>query len=151
MLQACRSLVAIAVRSISAAADDVDLLQLRILVVIASLGSASLGDVAASAQIHLSRASRACDRLVTKDLIERVDDPENRRSLRLTLSPAGQRIVQRVMRARRTSITSALDQMRPRQRTQLTNGLRAFSEAVGEPAALDLWAVGWATSEGVDQ
>jgi DNA-binding MarR family transcriptional regulator len=129
----------------------VDLLQLRILVVIASLGRASLGDVAAAAQIHLSRASRACDRLVAKSLIERVDDPENRRSLRLTLSPAGERIVRRVMRARRSSITSALEQMRPRQRTQLTNGLRAFSEAVGEPADLDLWAVGWLTSEGVDE
>ena len=86
MLDACRSLVAISAWSVEAVADQVDLVELRILVVLATRGASSLKDLAEATRLHLSRASRACDRLVGKDLITRSDDPDDRRVLQLGLT-----------------------------------------------------------------
>ena len=61
--------------------------QVRALVVIASRGSVSLGELAAACGVHLTSASRLCDRLVAAGLMDRADDPANRRQLTLTLTP----------------------------------------------------------------
>ena len=45
--------------------------------------------------LHLTRASRLCDRLVAAGLLDRADDPANRRQLTLTLTPDGERVVRR--------------------------------------------------------
>ena len=67
--RACRILVAVAARSISAVEEEADLLQVRALVVIASRGPVSLGELAQAAGLHLTRASRLCDRMVQAGLI----------------------------------------------------------------------------------
>jgi len=129
VLTACRSLVAIAARSVEAVADQVDLVQLRILVVLSARGTASLSEVAEECRLHLTRASRQCDRLVGMDLITRVDDPEDRRSLQLSLTPAGHEIVARVTDARRESIAPVLARLSPTRRAELLRSLRDFSAA----------------------
>ena len=78
LLEACRSLVAISVRSLAAVSAQVDIVQLRVLVVIASRGSVSLGEAADATGITLSKASRTCDRLVGMRLLARADDPSDR-------------------------------------------------------------------------
>lgn len=144
LLDACRSLVAISVRSLSAVSSQVDLVQLRILVVIASRGSASLGELADATGITLSKASRTCDRLVGKRLVSRDDDPSDRRTLKLTLTPSGRRIVARVTQARRNAIAPMLAAMPTQRRYELMSALRDFT-AGAEPESRDLWALGWET------
>lgn len=144
LLDACRALVAISVRSVSAVSDQVDVVQLRILVVIASKKSVSLGEVADATGINLSKASRTCDRLVGRRLVGRDDDPADRRSLRLTLTAAGRRIVRKVMQARRDAIMPMLAAMPAQRRTELVDVLREFTTGV-KPESRDLWALGWET------
>jgi DNA-binding MarR family transcriptional regulator len=149
LLAACRVLVAISAQSIAAVEDVADLTQVRALVVVASRGSVSLGELSEAAHIHLTRASRLCDRLVMKGLLNRADDPANRRQLVLTLTPAGQDVVDEVMRRRREAIQPILERMgaqmtKPR-RAELTLLLNEFATAGGEPSDPDLWAMGWTT------
>lgn len=143
VLHACRSLVAIAAWSVDVVADEVDLMQLRVLVLIATRGAASLKAVVETTGAHPSRASRTCDRLVSKGLVSRTSDPADRRSLRLTLTPAGERIVRRVRRARRAAIAPALSAMSPHARADLLRALEDFAAASDGRRDGDLSALAW--------
>jgi DNA-binding MarR family transcriptional regulator len=142
---ACRILVAISARSIAAIDDVVDIAQCRALVVIASRGSVSLGELAGATSLHLSTTSRMCDRLVSTGLLDRADDPADRRQLTLTLTGEGRRLVREVMRRRKLGLTPLLARLPPGSRTQLVTSLRSLAEAAGEPADSDLWFMGWPT------
>ena len=143
VLDACRSLVAISAWSVEAVADEVDLVQLRILVVLASRGAASLKDVAEAAHLHLTRASRSCERLVGKKLITRSNDPADRRVLQLRLTPRGEAIVCNVTDARRDAVAPVLAAMSATRRTELVRSLRAFAAASGGIGAGDLSSLAW--------
>lgn len=147
MLAACRVLVAVSAQSIAAVEDIADLTQIRAMVAIASRGSVSLSELSEATRIHLTRASRLCDRLVAQGLVHRADDPANRRQLALTLTPAGADVVAQVMSRRRRAIQPILQrmkkQMSEQQRSDLTALLNEFATAAGEPSGPDLWAMGW--------
>jgi DNA-binding MarR family transcriptional regulator len=147
LLAACRVLVGISAQSIAAVEDVANVLQVRALVVIASRGPVSLGELAEAMNIHLTRASRLCDRLVLKGLINRTDDPDNRRQLTLTLTPSGRRLVDTVTAHRRRAIGPILarmtKQMPEQRRSEFVSILQEFVAAAGEPSHADLWALGW--------
>ena len=142
---ACRVLVAISAQSIAAVEDVVDLAQFRALVVIASRGSVSLAELAEAAGLHMSKASRMCDRMVGLGLVDRAEDPGNRRQLVLTLTPEGSRLVSDVMGRRRAALEPLLLRLPKDRRSQLVSLLREFADAGAEPADADLWFMGWAT------
>jgi DNA-binding MarR family transcriptional regulator len=145
VLTASRSLVAISAQSIAAVAERVDVVQLRVLVVVASRGSCTLGELADAAGLHVSTASRTCDRLVNQKLLYRTSPERDRRTLELRLAPAGADLLAAVSRRRRTAIRPALGRLSARQRKRLATALRDFAEAAGEPSARALWAMGWTT------
>lgn len=141
VLAACRYLVAVSVRSFDAVESQVNLLELRILVVTSSLPSPSLSDVAVATGVHLSRASRSCERLVQRGLLKRRDDPSDRRQLKLSLTSAGGRVLSQVTAARRAAVTPALARMAPGRVALLGELLEELSEAAGEPASSAAWEV----------
>ena len=145
VLGACRLLVAISVRSMAQAGDEVGATQLRALVVVASRGSLSLGALAEAVGISLSTASRMCDRMVESGLLNRADDPTDRRQVVLTLTADGQTVVQKVMRERKEALTAVLSRLSKTERSRLTTALPRFVEAGGEPEERELWALGWTT------
>src|SRR3954453_3184523 len=89
VLLASRTLVAISAQSIASGLDEVDVMQFRILVVAASQGPCSLGGIAEAVGLHVSTASRACDRLTAVGLLNRSAAANDRRDLELLLTPAG--------------------------------------------------------------
>lgn len=149
LLAACRVLVAVSAQSIAAVEDVADMTQVRALVIVASRGSVSLAELANAGHLHLTRASRLVDRLVVDGLMNRVDDPTNRRQVALTLTAAGERVVRRVMQRRREAIAPILAaltrQMTKGRRSELVALLREFAVAGGDPSDSDLWAMGWTT------
>jgi DNA-binding MarR family transcriptional regulator len=145
VLAACRILVTLSAQSIAAVEDVADMSQVRALVVIASRGSVSLGELATAADLHPSRASRLCDRLVAEGLINRADDPANRRQLTLTLTPSGEEVVRTVMQHRRDAIKPILARLTKQRRAELLSVLKEFASAGGEPSDLELWSMGWTT------
>ena len=151
LLLASRTLVAISAQSIAAVMDEVDLVQLRILVVVASRGPCSLGGVAEAVGLHVSTASRTCDRLETMGLLHRAASAADRRNLELTLTPDGEALVGRVLRARRTALQPVLAKLTSEKQKRLIAALRDFAEAAGEPSDRALWAMGWATDRQPDE
>ena len=143
---AARALVAISAESVAAVEDVVTPPQLRVLVMIASCGPLNLGAVARGLGVHPSNATRACDRLVSAGLLDRRDDPADRRNLQLQLTEDGHRLVENVMDRRRQAIAEVLERMPVLQRTALVPVLHTFAEAAGEIENEHLWAIGWTTT-----
>jgi DNA-binding MarR family transcriptional regulator len=145
VMAACRVLVAVSAQSIAAVEGVVDVTQFRALVIVASRDALSLSELADAAHIHLSKASRLCDRMVTMGLLNRADDPTDRRQLTLTLTPAGRQVVRTVMNRRRAAILPILERMSKEGRHKLVSALDEFATAGGELSEPDLWAMGWTT------
>jgi DNA-binding MarR family transcriptional regulator len=143
VLQACRILVAITARSHAAVPGAVDPLQVRALVVLRSRSALSLGELARAIGIHLPRASRLCDRLVSQGLVDRTDDPANRRQLLLRLTAAGRDVVDEVMRQRAEAIRPVLARMAPASRQNLVASLGDFDDAAEGFEEHELWTMAW--------
>lgn len=146
VMAATRVLVALSARSIAGLDGRITLPQFRVLVMVASTGPVNLGAVARALGVHPSNATRACDRLVTAGLLDRRDDPDDRRNLALELTGAGRALVDQVMDDRRAAITEVLERMPDEQRQALAPVLASFAAAGGEMPAADVWALGWTTS-----
>lgn len=147
VMSAARLLVALSARSVALVEDVVTLPQLRVLVIVASRGPLHLGAVAQGLDVHLSNATRACDRLVAAGLLDRRDDPADRRHLLLELTAAGRELVERVMGHRRAAIAEVLARMPAHEREVLAPVLRSFAAAGGEVPEPAAWALGWTTSD----
>jgi DNA-binding MarR family transcriptional regulator len=145
VMAAARVLVAVSAQSVAEVEDVVSLPQLRVLVVLASRGPLNLAAVAGRLGVHSSNATRACDRLVAAGLLDRRDDPADRRYLQLDLTDEGRRLVERVMDHRREAIMDALGRMSAVERVALVPVLRSFAAAAGEVEDERMWLMGWTT------
>jgi DNA-binding MarR family transcriptional regulator len=145
VMAAARVLVAVSARSVAEVDDVVSLPQLRVMVMLASCGALNLTAVARGLGVHSSNATRACDRLVAAGLVERRDDPADRRNLVLELTEQGKLLVERVMDHRRAAIADVLSRMPPVNRPALVPVLQAFAAATSKLQDEDAWSLGWTT------
>jgi DNA-binding MarR family transcriptional regulator len=143
VMAAALVLVGMSAQSVAAVNDVVSLPQLRILVMVASRGALNLAAVAAGLGVHSSNATRAVERLVVAGLLDRQDDPADRRNLLLELTASGRELVDRVMDHRRAAVTRILDGMAGDDRRALGAALSAFATAAGEVADDAVWSLGW--------
>ena len=111
VLTASRALMGAAVRSIASVEDDVTLAQYRALVLLVSRGEQNVSDLAEALGIHPSTATRLCDRLVGKALVDRTASTESRREINLTVTAAGRGVVRAVSARRRKEVTKIVEQM----------------------------------------
>ena len=132
VLYVSRALVAVAARSLAGVADDVTLPQHRALVVLATEGARSLGELAAALGVHTSTATRMCDRLVRKRLVRRRQSSEDRRAVVLELTPTGRELVAEVTERRRTEIARIVARVPRDARETLVSALSQFARAAGE-------------------
>jgi DNA-binding MarR family transcriptional regulator len=87
--------------SLAEAEASVTLPQLRVLVLTGDRAILSMAEVAELLDVHPSNATRLVERLVQAGLLDRRDDPQNRRQLQLTLTDAGAQLVRTVLDHRR--------------------------------------------------
>jgi DNA-binding MarR family transcriptional regulator len=149
VMLAARVLVGVTASSFTAIEDIITLPQLRVLVMISSRGPLNLAAVAEGLGVHPSNISRACDRLVGAGLLDRSDDPNDRRNLVLTLTDDGRRLLGQVNRQRRAHIEGILARMPRSSRESLVPALRAFADAADEHAEPNAWLLGWTTEQPV--
>ncbi|HTW09094.1 MAG TPA: MarR family transcriptional regulator [Acidimicrobiales bacterium] len=142
VLGASRALVAVAARSLVDVADDVTLVQYRVLVELAARGPQRLADLAAVLEVDPSTATRMCDRLVRKGLVTRRRASADRRIVRVSLAPAGRELVADVTRRRRDELAAILARMPDEDRHPVLRALRAFADAAGELPEQE-WSLGW--------
>src|SRR5690242_8027317 len=119
VMLASRVLVAVTAESIAGLDDQVTLPQWRVLVMIASRGPLNLTSVAQKLGVHASNATRLCDKLVEAGLIQRREDPADRRNLVLRLTAAGDQLVKDLTNQRRAAIAHVLAKMPPALREDL--------------------------------
>jgi DNA-binding MarR family transcriptional regulator len=83
-----------------------------------------------------------CDRLVRKGLVQRDRSADDRRTVALSLTEAGRRLVAEVTERRRAEIARLVRRVPAADRGHLVAALQALSRAAGEVPDQD-WAVGW--------
>ncbi|HYZ38458.1 MAG TPA: MarR family transcriptional regulator [Pseudonocardiaceae bacterium] len=142
---ATRVLVAVTGQSLASLEGQVTLPQLRVLVMIASRGPQNLTAVAQGLGVHASNATRLCDKLVGAALLQRIEDPADRRNLVLRLTAAGDQLVRDMTDQRRAAIAQVLANMPAELREDLVPVLRGFAHAAGEITEQQVWALGWST------
>lgn len=131
-MRAARVFLAVIAQSVAEVEHRVTSPQLRVLVFIDSHGPQNLGAVAADLGVHPSNATRTCDRLVSAGLLDRRDNPADRRYLLLALSKQGRALVEKVMEHRRAAIAAVMQKMPPELRRSMGPVLDAFAQAAGE-------------------
>lgn len=129
LLVTSRALVAIAVRSMSAGAAEVTVVQHRVLVLLDAVGALSVSAVAEALGVDQSNASRHCTRLAQLGLVSRVTAAHDRRAVDVALTDAGRRQVQAVRRARRREIAQVLDRMPDDAARAAVRAFEHFDEA----------------------
>ncbi|MBP2366251.1 MarR family winged helix-turn-helix transcriptional regulator [Pseudonocardia parietis] len=145
VLAAARLLVGISAQSVAAIDDVVTLPQLRVLMMVDNHGPLNLSAVAAGLGVHRSNGTRVVDRLVNAGLLDRRDDPADRRNLVLELTPAGRELVDTIVSHRREAVVDLLRRMPQEQRAALGPALSSFAAAGGEVGGDPAWSLGWSS------
>src|SRR5271170_8390346 len=127
VLTASRSLVAVATRSLGAAAEETTIAQYRALVVLASRGSQRLVDLAGALDVTPSTAGRMCDRLLRKGLIRRHRARADRRAVQVSITAAGRQVVDQATQRRRALIAGILGRLPAGQQAAVAAGMTAFA------------------------
>ena len=143
VMRASRALVGIAAASIAEVDDAVTLPQLRVLVMVSTRGPLNLAAVAAGLEVSASNASRICDRLMRAGLLDRREDPTDRRNVTLTITDRGQAIFDTVTQHRRGAIERVLRNIDAHQRERLAEALDTLATAAGEPVDDENLALIW--------
>lgn len=137
LVRASRVVTAAIVRSLAAVDGSVSVPQLRILVMVGNHGPLRMGEVAEALGVNASNASRSCDRLVNAGLLDRRPATTDRRRVALTLSPAGEALVESVMARRRTELATVVARMSVADQRALMEGLEPFNAAAEALDRLD--------------
>ncbi len=132
VLTASRALVAVATRSLGAAAEDTTIAQYRALVVLASRGPQRMVDLAGALDVTPSTAGRMCDRLVRKGLVRRHRAHADRRVVQVSITPAGRQVVDQATARRRVLLGAILGKLPADQQLAVAAALESFAGAAGE-------------------
>jgi len=132
VLTASRSMVAVATRSLGAAAEETTIAQYRALVVLASRGPQRLVDLAGLLDVAPSTAGRMCDRLVRKGLVRRHRARADRRSVLVSITASGRQVVDDATARRRRLIAEILSNLSLSRQRSLAGAMAAFANATGE-------------------
>jgi DNA-binding MarR family transcriptional regulator len=147
VLGASKALVGVAARTVaSLGQDELTLPQFRALLLVAEGRATAPGDLAGTLDVHPSNATRLVDRLVAKGLLDRAETEGDRRSIALTVTPAGSALLDRVYERRRRDLAEILGRMSAADAAAMADALGRFGELAGEVGdvpADDAWRLGW--------
>ncbi len=106
--------------------DQVDFSSLTLLKTLMYGGPMRLSALAASLELDASTVSRHASHLEQRGLLERAEDPDDRRAAQVMLSEHGRTCLENGARTRRTMIASVLEHWSERDREQLRVLLTRF-------------------------
>ncbi|MEO0991228.1 MAG: MarR family winged helix-turn-helix transcriptional regulator [Pseudomonadota bacterium] len=102
----------------------------RVLAALADLGPTTATDICAHSAQHKTKVSRAVHSLEGRKWLTRHRDPNDRRTERLTLSPAGQHAYCALVGPMRASAAAILDRLTPEERKALETALSALENII---------------------
>jgi DNA-binding MarR family transcriptional regulator len=77
------------------------------------LGSPTLGELAATEQVQPPTMTRIVSSLADGGMVTRVSDPTDRRSARVTITPAGKKTLERIRTRKNAYLTRRLSELDP--------------------------------------
>lgn len=111
---------------------SLSLSQLRVLNYLKRCPQASLTDVSEYLDVTRATMSATIERLVQRGLVERIEDPQERRRVLLSLTPTGEQQLQQVLQRTRSQVAQKLDNFSDEQLQQLLQGLWLLRQAFEE-------------------
>lgn len=109
---------------------ELTMAQVRVLFRLRNNGPMTSGGLASQLGVTLPTVTSVVDRLVGHGLVERRDDPDDRRRVIVALSPAGSALAERIQQGRRARLAAAVDALEPAQRQCLVEGLSFLVAAI---------------------
>lgn len=109
---------------------ELTMAQLKALLVVERIGRAAMSQVADRLGIGLPAASHLADRLAAAKLIERAEDPADRRRTIVHVTPGGRALMERMREQGIERLGPALSRLDPEDLEALVRGLKAFSKAL---------------------
>jgi DNA-binding MarR family transcriptional regulator len=145
LLTASRALVGVSARSLVGVEDTVTVTQFRTLVVLRAHGTSRLNRLSHRLQVNASTTLRTVERLREAGLVDRRENPDDRREVAIELTDRGRRLVDEVTARRRRAIEGIVRAMPIEQRAAMVDALLAFAQAADEPLAVEESAtlLGW--------
>ena len=119
------------------ALGELTVAQLRVLFRLRRRGPMTSGKLAASLGVTLPTVTSIIDRLVAKGLVERQDDPTDRRRVIVAISEDGAAIAERIQQGRRIRKARALEALSEDDLAALLKGLTALAAAADEIEATE--------------
>ncbi|MDF5756709.1 MarR family transcriptional regulator [Spongiactinospora sp. TRM90649] len=98
-------------RSLPVLASNLTMRQLKVVLLLSSLGSASGQDLARNLGVSLATVTGIVDRLVRHGLATRREDPEDRRVRRVELTPDGKNLIEEIHTAGLIGLRRVLDRL----------------------------------------
>lgn len=103
--------------------------QINILMRLFHGGCAGVSEIGDQLGVTNAAASQAVDRLVQLGLIERTEDPEDRRAKRLALTQKGRTLIEKGVEVRSQWIEGLTDALTPEQQNMIISALTLLTEA----------------------
>ena len=108
---------------------DLSFSQVNILMRLLHTGNTGVSEIGEQLGVTNAAASQAVDRLVQLGLIERTEDPEDRRAKRLALTPKGRKLIEKGIEARSQWIEGLTDALTAEQQNMIISALTLLTEA----------------------
>jgi DNA-binding MarR family transcriptional regulator len=106
--------------------------QVRVLGLLSRYPGSSVSDVAAHLDVAIPTASALVDRLVKKHLVQRKDDPAERRRTMLTVTPAGKDLLEESRSGAQEFVVHLLELQTPEQLSKISEGLALLASAADQ-------------------
>ncbi len=111
--------------------------QIRVLGLLARQPGSSVSDVAAHLDVAIPTASALVDRLVKKHLVQRKDDPTERRRALLTVTQAGKEMLEESRSRAQDTVEHLLSLESPEQLSKISEGLALLASAAEQFSHLE--------------
>jgi DNA-binding MarR family transcriptional regulator len=108
---------------------DLSFSQISVLMRLKHGGNSGVSGIGGQMGVTNAAASQAVDRLVHLGLIERTEDPEDRRAKRLALTPKGRTLIEKGIEARGQWIEGLTDALTAEQQSMIISALTLLTEA----------------------
>jgi DNA-binding MarR family transcriptional regulator len=132
VLAASQPVVALTMKSLSAAADEATVAQYRVLWVLVSRSRWRLVDLAAALGVTQSSAGRMCGRLARRGLVRRHRADGDRRTVLVSVTAAGRQAVGAAAGRHRALVADILGRLPGPAQRAVADAFRDFADAAGE-------------------
>ena len=144
ILRSSRAILAIAVKSLNEIEEVMSIPQYRILVILGGRGDIPMNEIVKETSLAPASATRLCDDLIKKGLLDRKSHPDDRRQVIVAITNEGAQLLKDVTESRRRMIQEVVSKLSDVDLSDVNKGFELFANASPEPDEKLLAArLGW--------